>query len=814
MSNMAVTAGNDNSLKRLFKNSLTLAVRGYDSCRNIVYWNSASEKLYGYSAEEVLGKNLDALIIPEHLKESVISNHNAWLNKGLKISSCETSVRAKCGRLVNILSNFLVFKNEQGYREFFTIDIDLSSIHDTEVKLDESNSILDAVFDATPDLYFFMDSDGTIIDYRAGSKSNLYSVPKNFLGKRMQEVLPAEVSELFTKNFELVNTTNQLVTFEYSLKLSEGTKYFEARMNKLTDSDHMLIIVRDITETVRSQQSLERAEQWQQDLFNNTSSVIYTKDLKGKYLSINSSFEQLLHVRKEDIVGKNDFEIYSKEVAEILTANDKMALKSQTPLEVEEFVSDKRGEYIYSSIKFPLRNEFGETYALCGISTDITERKKAEIEVLQHAHFDSLTGLPNRLLMLDRLSLVIDEADKLNEQLAVLFIDLDDFKKINDSLGHDVGDSMLVESSERLKKVLRRKDTIGRLGGDEFLLLLRNVKEQKKVLSVLESILDHFHEPFSIANRELLLTVSIGIAMFPDDGKNATELLRNSDTAMFKAKSLGRDTYSFFTEEMNKDALRRFSIEEQIHGALERNEFEVYYQPQINVLTGEIIGAEALLRWHNSVLGNVSPMEFIPIAEHCGHIIEIGKFVLKEALSVLAYWQQRFGKHLRIAVNLSPRQFKDNQLVNDINKQITLAGVAPESLELEITEGVLMTGLSSVEEALRAISVLGVVLSMDDFGTGYSSLSYLRQYPFDVVKIDKSFVNGITEKSTDRELVSATIAMAHSLGLKVVAEGVETKGQLDILETLKCDYAQGYYLGKPMPVNMLFEFLKTNRAVS
>ncbi|MEY8214494.1 MAG: EAL domain-containing protein, partial [Colwellia sp.] len=431
--------------------------------------------------------------------------------------------------------------------------------------------------------------------------------------------------------------------------------------------------------------------------------------------------------------------------------------------------------------------------------------KSAEV-IRQHAYYDTLTGLPNRFLALDRLSQMLNEAKRNKEKIAILFIDLDDFKKVNDSLGHEIGDKLLIESANRLSQIVRKNDTVGRLGGDEFIVLLRGLSDDHNAAIIAENSLNTFRKPFAIDGRELLVTLSIGIAIYPDNGRCASDLLRNADSAMYQAKALGRNTYSFFTKEMNITLLRRLEVEEQMHGALERNEFEVHYQPQFDVKNNNIIGAEALLRWHNPTLGSITPDEFIPIAEHTGLIVPIGQFVVTQSLHFLNKWQKQHGKQYRMAVNLSPRQFRDTELITFIQQSLHDANITTDCLELEITEGVLMIGQSYIDNALKDLNKLGIKLSMDDFGTGYSSLSYLRQYAFDVVKIDKSFIQGIPKNETDHELVNAIIAMAQSLGLKIVAEGVETKEQVDILTTLGCDYLQGYYFSKPVPAKQLLAF--------
>ena len=449
----------------------------------------------------------------------------------------------------------------------------------------------------------------------------------------------------------------------------------------------------------------------------------------------------------------------------------------------------------------------GETLMTVAI-TDITERLKAEEQILHQAHFDSLTDLPNRFLSLDRLSHLLIDAQRKNELVAVLFIDLDDFKKVNDSLGHEAGDKLLVEASERLLSVVRSSDTVGRLGGDEYIVLLPELNNASDALPVVDNLISQFREAFKIDGHELILTSSVGIAIYPGDGEDASELLRNADSAMYHAKELGRNAYSFYTEAMNQEVSRRLALEEQMHGALDRSEFRVVYQPQVDIASGKIIGAEALLRWVNPVLGEILPEEFIPVAEQTGLIIPLGQFVLTVALGLTSRWQTCCVSGFRISINLSPRQFRDPNLVQFIGDAIQKSGVSVDSLELEITEGVLMSGHTYIDEALTALNQLGVKIAMDDFGTGYSSMSYLRSYPFDTLKIDRSFVRDISVDTADKELVNATIVMAHALGLEVVAEGVETSEQLAHLAQQKCEFAQGYLFSRPVTSRKLTELLE------
>ena len=443
-----------------------------------------------------------------------------------------------------------------------------------------------------------------------------------------------------------------------------------------------------------------------------------------------------------------------------------------------------------------------------GTHSDITVQKEHKEKILIQAHFDSLTYLPNRFLSLDRLNIACNEAKRKQETIALLFLDLDDFKKINDSLGHETGDLLLIEAANRLRSVVRSVDTVGRLGGDEFIIILSSLKSAKEAHPIVENLLSQFRDLFIINNRELMLTATIGIAVYPNDAADASELLRNADSAMYDAKNSGRNTYSYYTAQMNLCAKRRITIEEQIHGALSRQEFSVYYQSKIDIKTSKIMGAEALLRWNNPALGHISPDEFIPIAEQTGTIIPLGEFVLQHALEQTAFWQNSFNSQFQIAVNLSPRQFRDPQLLSFIEKSLKNTSVSADQLELEITEGVLLSGHNYVDKVLMGIKRLGIKMAMDDFGTGYSSLSYLRKYPFDVLKIDRSFINDINKTVKSKALINAIISMSHALNLKVVAEGIETVQQYDQLQKFNCDYGQGYLFSKPVTAAKMTELLK------
>ena len=445
----------------------------------------------------------------------------------------------------------------------------------------------------------------------------------------------------------------------------------------------------------------------------------------------------------------------------------------------------------------PVRSESGAVTHFVGVLNDVTYRKDAEARLNHLANHDPLTGLPNRNLLHDRLAHAI--ARRREGMAAVLFLDLDRFKLINDSYGHDVGDELLKAVAARLSGCLRGEDTVARLGGDEFVVLLEDLPGIDAAASIAGKIAARLAEPLSVGGRELPLAASIGIALYPRDGRVPQDLLKNADTAMYRAKEAGRGGFCFFAGEMNMHALRRLTLENELRRALDGGELEVFYQPQVAMDSGRLLGAEALVRWRHPLKGLVAPADFIPVAEETGLIVALGEQVLRAACRQIADWQRRGLPPLTVAVNLSPRQFRQADLVATIAGILAETGADPARLELEITEGAAMQNADEAVAALRRLRAMGVGLAIDDFGTGYSSLSYLKRFPIDKLKIDRSFVQGVPDDGDDTAIVQAIAAMAGSLKLKLLAEGVESEAQRAFLESLGCAEAQGWLFGRALP---------------
>jgi diguanylate cyclase (GGDEF)-like protein/PAS domain S-box-containing protein len=445
--------------------------------------------------------------------------------------------------------------------------------------------------------------------------------------------------------------------------------------------------------------------------------------------------------------------------------------------------------------------------ATLGTAFDVTDRKRVEEQIQYQAYHDALTGLPNRMLFLDRLQIALAHARRQGGQPAVLFLDLDDFKVINDTLGHAVGDRLLQGLAERLIVSVREDDTVARMGGDEFTLLLPNVGRVEDAARLAGKLLEAVAQPFQIDGQDLFVTTSVGVSLYPGDGEDAETLLKNADRAMYRAKEMGRNNYQIFAPALNVRAVNRLSLETRLRRALEREEFVLHYQPQVNLATRRIVGLEALVRWRED--GRLlEPAEFIPIAEEARLILPLGQWILRAACQQARSWQNQGLPEVRLAVNLSARQFQQQDLIRSVFFSVRDAGLPPRRLELEITESAAMLNVDRTIGMLHGLRDMGVRISMDDFGTGHSSLSYLKRFPIDAVKIDQSFVRDMTSDPSDAAIVKAIVAMAHSLGLNVVAEGVETLAQADFLRRTGCDEMQGFLVGRPLPADEITDALR------
>ncbi|MGG1516799.1 EAL domain-containing protein [Paenibacillus oryzisoli] len=541
--------------------------------------------------------------------------------------------------------------------------------------------------------------------------------------------------------------------------------------------------------------------------------AIILTDNQGTIISWNKGAHAIFGYEESNIMGKSLLTIISfgdqGEQEQLISMRLKSAQLMGKTCEVQGIRKDKA--LIPIELSIGLWMDEGKTYFSC-IMRDISERKQAEEKINQMVYLDPLTGLPNRHLLNDRLIHALDQAQENKQMIGIMFIDLDRFKYINDSLGHATGDKLLIEAAKRFQDCVSKFETVSRQGGDEFIILFPNTTTDE-ITKKARTIIRAFAQSFSIDDNELFVTPSVGISMYPGDGSDLDTLIKNADTAMYRVKELGKNSFQFYTPDMNDAVSKKMQLEIGLRKALERGEFQVYYQPQIDVATGGIIGVEALIRWQHPELGQISPVEFIPMAEETGLIIPIGEWVLKEACRQNKKWQEQGFLPIRMAVNISSRQFQQSNLIEVVSQTLSETGLDPKYLELELTESIIQDSKFAIS-TMQKLKDMGIFLSIDDFGTGYSSLSYLKLFPIDSLKIDQSFTRNMFENVKDAALVHTIISMAHNLDLKVIAEGVETQDQLAFLVEKQCNEAQGYLFSRPQNAEHISALLRDRLSFS
>ncbi len=566
--------------------------------------------------------------------------------------------------------------------------------------------------------------------------------------------------------------------------------------------------VEDVTERQEAMRDSRRLT----DIFEATHDLVAIADDQGSLLYLNRSARQFFELPVDGPLGHFDMlGQFGTEMIERLTTEVQPELEREGMWYGELPVQRPDGTLVPHRVQLLAhKDDAGHSEFFSAVLHDISERKAIEHRLAHQATHDPLTGLPNRTLLLDRLDQALRRARRTHRRVAVLFLDLDHFKVVNDSLGHGLGDRLLIAIAERLQTALRPSDTVARFGGDEFVVLCEDLINQHDAIAIAERVNDALSEPFVIDDAEVFVGVSIGIA-FPDDNDADPEtLIRDADAAMYQAKDRGRARWVVFDNAMRASAVDRLDIENALRRALDRRELRVFFQPLVDLTSGRISGVEALLRWEHPERGLLYPGDFITVAEETGLIVPIGSWVLDQSCRQIQRWQASIPElePLVLAVNLSGRQLGHHRLVDDVASVLADTGIDPSMVELEITESVLMDDVEMSEETLGRLKTLGVKLVVDDFGTGYSSLSYLRRFPVDVLKVDQSFVDGLGSDSGDSAIVTAVVTLAHTLGLRAVAEGVETREQLSELRRLGCDTAQGFYFAKPASGHDIGELLQ------
>ena len=677
---------------------------------------------------------------------------------------------------------------------------------------DENLARFRTALDTSDDAIYLIDRDGMrFVDMNASACKQLGYSRQELLCMGPRDIQPEPAWCLCNQRCdELFATPSRSGRCETEYRRKNGETFpVEAVLHgfRSEDRDMLVAVVRDISQRKQAEETLRLA---QRALEASGNGIVITdrRHPDNPVVYVNPAFERITGYAESEVLGRNCRFLHGEEHDQPATQQLRRAIAAGRQARVLMRNYRKDGTPFWNDLLVaPVRAEDGGITHYVGVQNDVTEQKQAEESLLHLATHDSLTGLPNRNLLHDRLSQAINQAQRVDRQAAVLFIDVDRFKNINDSLGHSVGDLLISVVGQRLRGAVRMVDTVARVGGDEFVVVLTEVSRDTDIIQLLPNLIDAIAEPMPAEGHTLQVTASIGISVYPRDGTDVMTLLKNADTAMYRAKDAGRNTFRFYAPEMNADALDRLRLESDLRKAVSNDQLLIHYQPQVDFESGRIVAAEALVRWQHPLKGLVSPCEFIPLAEETGLIVAIGEWVLRHVCGQIRAWREAGLACPKVAINLSPRQFRQADLIEMIRQALREHDLMAEMIELEITESTLMRNPEEASTLLGELDRLGFRLSVDDFGTGYSSLAYLKRFPLHALKIDRSFVQDIETNRDSAAIAAAVISLAHNLDLKVVVEGVETVNQMEYLRGLKCDIAQGYLHGRPMPAEELMAAL-------
>jgi diguanylate cyclase (GGDEF)-like protein/PAS domain S-box-containing protein len=798
---------------RAFVENASDVVFQTDATGHFTFANPAMLHISGYSETEFIGMHYRKLIRPDKYEEAMKVLVGQYQRR-IQNTYHEFPIVTKDGREKWIGQNTqLLFENGEP-SGFQAVARDITDKKLMEESLQQSEEKYRTILENIEDGYYEADIAGKFTFFN-NSMCRIFGYPQEeLMGMSIRQYADKENAKKIFQTFnEVYRTGTPAERFDWQIIRKDGAiRFGEASVSLIKDPSGNPVgfrgVTRDITERKQAEEAIRESEERYRTFVENASDIIFRTDVNGRFTFANQAMLRITGYSEEEFIGKHYRALIRQdkyeEVMKLLTGQ----YKSRIPNTYQEFpIVRKDGQEKWIGQNTQLLFENGEPSGFQAVARDITENKLAEEKIQYMASHDSLTGLPNRMMFSHLLNHSIQTAKRYQKQIAVLFMDLDRFKIINDTLGHDAGDLLLQVVASRLKQTLRSADVVARLGGDEFVILIEEVKNSNQLEAVAKKILSAVMTPITILSEECRVTVSVGISVFPSDGQDEQTLMKNADNAMYFAKEEGKNTFKFYSSYNKSHAVERLSIENNLRFALERNELKLVYQAKVDFKTGLITGVEALLRWDSPVLGPITPTQFIPVAEQTGLIVPIGRWVMETACAQNVAWQKQALPPVCMAVNLSLRQLLDEYLLADIRKVLKSSGMAPNLLELEITESMVMYNPERVINTLFKIKNLGVRLAIDDFGTGYSSLSQMRYFPVDTLKIDRSFIRNIPKDSEDKAITQAIIKMGKTLSLSVVAEGVETKEQMEFLREQSCDEMQGFYFSKPVAPEIFAKLL-------
>ncbi|HID44665.1 MAG TPA: EAL domain-containing protein [Chromatiaceae bacterium] len=757
------------------------------------YVSPRSSELLGYAPGEIIGKTPFDFMPPDEA-DRILPAFTEIRQSQAPIESLENINLHRDGHQVVLETSGLPFFDAQGHLAGYRgIDRDISrrkkSAAEWTMAMDQFDSAI-----------YLLDPQRHLVRANKAFYEFIGTTPALAVGRHIVDLIHPEGEEKPCPVCQAQeNRQGAVIVLESDHPSNPAPFPIEATLNILRDDTGavtgMLMSLRDLSHSRQINERLRLGA----SVFENTDEAVVITDASGTIIEVNRAFTEIMGYAREEVLGQNPRMWQSEKHDESFFRDMWHALNTVGRWRGEIWNRRKNGEILPEWLTISsVADDSGSLTHYVGLYSDISQIKRSQEQLNFLAHHDALTGLPNRLLLNERLEQAIRHADRHQTILALLFLDLDRFKHINDSLGHPAGDELLRLVAERLVAMVRQDDTVARIGGDEFVLLLEGMDKVEDVIAIARKLMAIFTSPFILEAQEVCVTASLGISIYPRDGNEPAILLRNADAAMYRAKDEGRDTYQFYKEELTQNAYEQVLLENSLRRAMEREELYLVYQPQVNLRTNEIIGAEALLRWHHPELGLIPPSRFIPIAEESGLIIAIGEWVLKHACLQAREWIEAGLDFGRVAVNVAGPQIQRGRVVSQVRKALDESGLDASRLELEVTEGFIMQQADAAVEQLQELRELGVTLAIDDFGTGYSSLSYLKKLPIHKIKIDRSFISDIPYDSNDMAIADAVIAMGGRLGLSVIAEGVETGEQVAFLNETGCEQAQGYFFGRPM----------------
>jgi diguanylate cyclase (GGDEF)-like protein/PAS domain S-box-containing protein len=715
--------------------------------------------------------------------------------------------------LVGLLG-WLLLRRQQTLREqFTTLTATLAAKQQSETAAQESQQLLQAIVNSAPTLIYVFDREGRLLFCNQQFENAVSHSRESIIGRLRSDFLPTAIAEQHHNNDQTVLANGQALSIEETNQESDGEHTYLTLKSALRDADGEISAVIGVSTDITSRKRAEKDLQLASTIFANTADGVIITDPAGTIVLTNPAFTQITGYSATEVIGKNPKILQSdRQDADFYKAMWQ-AIGSVGLWQGEVWNRRKNGEPFPEWLTITaVLNPCGAVSNYVGVFSDISAIKHSQAELEHLAHFDPLTELPNRALLHDRLSHAIERAGRYQQRVAVMVLDLDGFKTVNDSLGHPIGDQLLQQVALRLKNCVRVEDTVARLGGDEFAVVIANLENGENIVDIARKMLDAIELPFLMEDHSAMISTSIGIAVFPEDGQTPDLLIRNADAAMYQSKAAGRNTYHYYQLEMTEAAQRRLSSEHALRRAIDAHEFEVWYQPQLNLATGHLLGAEALVRWRDPSRGLIPPIEFIPLAESTGLIIPLGELVLRQVCQDIAKWHRNNLKPGRIGVNVAGPQLFRSDFIGLLCEVIDDYTIVSSALEIEITETCVLDNPELARQLLDTIQDMGISIAIDDFGTGYSSLSHLKKLPIDTLKIDRSFISDLPDDPHDIAITRAILAMGRSLGFHVIAEGVETKAQQDFLLEEGCVQGQGYLFAKPMPIKEFTDWLQARQS--